>query len=141
MSILCAAIKWLKDHNQFEKQNLLDEIAKCELDKKENMNANDWLLSQSKDIEVSKTLKDLMFRLSRIDEHEKKLLNMKDYAKIATENEFNFNNNKLVEDSENSDSDDENILLEDINSMKDGCSIEEDSVQIYEPLKVEIFLH
>lgn len=139
LSIICGAIKWLKDHKQLEKQNLLDELAKCEEEKKENAEANDWLSSQSKEIEISKRLNDLKLRLSRIQDYEKMLEDLRNHEKVASKSEFKFKTNVTIKDEDDGrdDSDDENILIEDVNCIQDESSDDDDSLQTYEPLKVE----
>lgn len=60
LSIICGAIKWLKDHNEHKKKLLSDQIAVLELEKEKFANEEqDWFTSQSKEIEVTRKLNEL----------------------------------------------------------------------------------
>ncbi|KAJ8943644.1 hypothetical protein NQ318_005646 [Aromia moschata] len=49
LSIICGAIRWLKDHNTFIRKQLSESISKLELEKQKiAADGNDWLSSQSK---------------------------------------------------------------------------------------------
>lgn len=134
MSIICGTIRWLKDHKHAEKQNLLDEISECQSLKKNIIEGNDWIVSQSKGLEISQKLIELMMRMSRIQDYEKKLEGIKNHEQFLPKNTLDFKNDSSVEDS--NDSDDDNVIV-DISSIKDYSSEdEEDGVEAYESIKV-----
>ncbi|XP_050294645.1 ATP-dependent DNA helicase DDX11 [Anthonomus grandis grandis] len=78
LSIICGALKWLKDHDEHERQHLNDQITTLE-EKKELLaiDETDWFSSQSKEIEITGKLNKLKLEQRKIDNYDKKIENIR----------------------------------------------------------------
>lgn len=73
MSIICGAIRWLKDHNHFEREQLKSGINKLE-EEKGNISAGaDWLEAQAKENELNRRINNLKLRDNKIEQYQKKI--------------------------------------------------------------------
>lgn len=143
LSIICGAIKWLKDRQQFEHKYLKEKITKLEKQKQIlGESTDDWLISQSKEIEISKELNLLKFEESKLTQYEKKIQNFQSFKEKQMK--LNLMNSKFKKDvnvdidvnEEKGDDDDDNLLPEESGDFKDDSSDEEESTNKYEPIKV-----
>lgn len=135
LSIICGAIKWLKDHKELEKEQLFNDIFKLETEK-QNIEETDWLTAQTKEIAISKRLNELKLKESKIKEYEKKIQNLNNrIAKVK--NKFPPKNKTKLDEFPTGDiEDDDNIVIKDPDIEQDELSDEENFMEIYEPIKV-----
>lgn len=152
LSIICGAIKWLKDHNEYRKGSLSEQIKTLETEKQQLSNEEkDWFTSQSKEMEVTRKLNALKIEERRILDYEKKINNIKNASKNSKIYNFkNSNANKFssVQNKDNSlnaveDSDqsveDEDILLEESSQINDDKeSDDEDDTVTFKPTQIII---
>lgn len=83
LAIICGAIKWLIDHEERQKNCLLDKRA--ELDRKikdmDSKHLDDWFSIQTEQIEVNLEKQSLQKKLDLMAKHEEKLLKYKERVK------------------------------------------------------------
>nr|CAH7753344.1 unnamed protein product [Callosobruchus chinensis] len=146
LSIICGAIKWLKDHQKFELEQLKKEVSQLQSQKQElALSTTDWLISQSKEIELTQQLYQLKLQATNIEEYNKKLDDIrkfkqsnlrKNWTKASTVTDKSVN--ELVPEKAHDDNLDD-LLPEDdtLNDKMVETKIEEIEDK-YEPIKIYI---
>lgn len=72
-------MKWLKDHKEFEQTKLKNHITKLETEKELlAADTTDWLVSQSKELEITRELNALKVSENGILEYNKKIQDIQD---------------------------------------------------------------
>ncbi|XP_030765068.1 ATP-dependent DNA helicase DDX11 [Sitophilus oryzae] len=150
LSIICGAIKWLKDHEQREKDALSEQITSLELEKVElAKEEKDWFKAQSKEIIITQKLNHLKIEENKILAYKEKI----DKIKAVNVENTRIKNPKpkIIKESvklklpvsdlaEEKAIDDEDILLEEKDpcDVKDESSDEEDENMKYHPTQIII---
>ncbi|XP_056637299.1 putative ATP-dependent RNA helicase DDX11-like protein 8 isoform X3 [Diorhabda sublineata] len=144
LNIICGAIRWLKDRQHFEKENLIETLTKLIKEKDIlSKDTNDWLSSQSKEIEMNYKINALKLKESKIIEYENKIKQIKKFKNTKLNKPKFFIKMKNIENVEQfleheDDIDDDDILpKESISENKEGISDDETS-NTYEPIKIYI---
>nr|XP_023012289.1 ATP-dependent DNA helicase DDX11 isoform X1 [Leptinotarsa decemlineata] len=146
LSIICGAIRWLKDHNKFERECLCRTVANLEIEKQIIASeTTDWLASQAKEREITDKLHSLKIRQSKILQYDQKIEKLKKVKKSKdNQRRKYFSKSKPNnEDTENQQDErkveDDDILPEDPDMNEDGYSTDEDEQDSkYEPVKIFI---
>ncbi|KAJ8975064.1 hypothetical protein NQ317_005781 [Molorchus minor] len=147
LSIICGAIKWLKDHDAFIRKQYEKRISNLEAEKQKFAFENsDWLSSQSKEIEITHMLNSLKIEQSKIAEYDKKICDLKTLkeTKFDKKEKFWKKSDKIDMESnlpENEEKylDDEDLLLEelDLKDQEPDLSDEEEENK-HHPVKIYI---
>ncbi|XP_044253892.1 ATP-dependent DNA helicase DDX11 [Tribolium madens] len=134
LSILCGAIRWLKDHNTYQRETLKSQIEELEIKKRQvSNNSTDWLSTQAQEIELTRQINELKIQQNKIDEYDKKIENLK-----KKKNEKKFVKTKsLVVKEVNENEDDEIVLETDVHS-DDEKEESDDESPIHRPTKIFI---
>ncbi|CAH1159677.1 unnamed protein product [Phaedon cochleariae] len=149
LSIICGAIRWLKDHEEFKRLSISNNITKLEQEKLEVADdEKDWIVAQYKERELTEKLNFLKIQESKIQDYEKKLKNLekvKEYKLTKKWKNLNKNHNNqhelLKDDSiEKNVDEDEDILPEEpeLSATDDYVSDEDEKETSYEPSKIYI---
>lgn len=140
LSIVCGAVRWLKDHNDRIRNHLNKKISTLEEEKaKIASESNDWLSSQAKEIEITRKLNELKLEHNMIMDYDKKILYLEDLSKQRAEfkkKKWNVQNrvNDLLEEITVDDYED--VLLKEP-ADDEVIDDEQDVNQKFEPVKVE----
>ncbi|XP_015834926.2 ATP-dependent DNA helicase DDX11 [Tribolium castaneum] len=133
LSILCGAIRWLKDHNMYERENLKLQIEELELKKRKvSGNSSDWLSAQAQEIDLNRQINELKIRQNKIDEYDKKIESLRKKKK-----EKKSVKTKLVVKEVNENEDDEIVLDTDVQS-DDEKEESDDESSTFKPTKIFI---
>lgn len=144
MSIICGAIRWLKDHNERAHSMLMKQINNLEGEKQKlsTERAVDWLNANAREIELSHLLYRIKLEHTKIKEYEAKIDKLKNRKK-----EKRNQSKQLLKQADNTaDSeleinciDEDDIVLEDVIVGAEFESEEEDenTEEKYEPIKVK----
>lgn len=149
LSILCGALKWLKDHNESIRNNLKLEIQVLS-DQKANINANleedeDWISTQSKELDIAQKLNELQLESRKIDEYDKKIIKLKKRdTEIKAKKRFTQNSKakngdletNLIKANDGDCEDDDNLLLEELDNKNEESDEEEAEEDKFEEVKV-----
>lgn len=149
LSIICGAIKWLKDYNELKQNSLKDKIKELQQQIKElQSESTDWLTSQSKEIEISRELHKLKLEDGKIEEYYKKINDLKRNKRkmLKSFSAFQGKENKSNNSNKTDDLKDENVpgvedddlLLDDIVEVRNEDDIEEEIEEKYSPTKIYI---
>lgn len=119
LSLLCSALKWQRDHEIQDKQQLKKDISvlttkinECELVE------TDWLSAQSDAIESKLKLQNIKDKLKLVEEHEEKMRKLKDKVKrkkkrvIQRDYQTKKYDSSRLEDSANDSGEDEFNLID-----------------------------
>ncbi|KAI4463622.1 dna repair dead helicase rad3/xp-d subfamily member [Holotrichia oblita] len=142
LSIICAAIRWLKDHNERERRVVTEEIGLLESKKEElDKEVGDWIKAQAEGVEITRKLNLLKLTNNRIVEYDKKIQTLSDKKKQIKKSKYIKTKIDLAEVEENTNvsQDDEDLVLDDAlkNNIKEESSDEEDENK-YKPVQVFI---
>ncbi|XP_075153701.1 ATP-dependent DNA helicase DDX11 [Haematobia irritans] len=115
LTLTCAALKWLEDHEELVRKELLERLEKIskeveKLEKEQNV-ATDWISMHSKTSEQKQEMLELKGVKKLLDEYEEKLKQMKERRKLAKQNKAMAT--KKLSSSTNFDAN--HSLLEDTN--------------------------
>ncbi|KAG5897915.1 hypothetical protein JTB14_014032 [Gonioctena quinquepunctata] len=148
LSIICGAIRWLKDRNEFERTSVSQEIAKVETEKqKVASETTDWLESQAKERELTDKLNLLRIKESKISEYDQKIKKLNDVKDLKENKRWKYRNrnkakenDELTVDVEEKHVEDEDILPEELAVTEDETysSDEDEKDSKYEPIKIFI---
>ncbi|KAK9753886.1 DEAD 2 [Popillia japonica] len=128
LSIICAAIRWLKDHNERERKILSEEIDVLERKKDElDKEVGDWITAQAEGVEIV--------------EYDKKIQTLSDKKKQVKKTKFikSKTDRGEIEENENVSHDDEDLDLDD--ALKNNATVkssDEDDENKYKPVQVFI---
>ncbi|XP_022912815.2 ATP-dependent DNA helicase DDX11 [Onthophagus taurus] len=145
LSIICGAIKWLKDHNVREREDLSNQIAELEEKKKVLDNDEDWFNAQSKGIEINNKLRELQLKQSKILEYDEKInkLFVESKKKNFKNSLKKYSNNpnidkKEIDDLNDYQFDEDDLLINDVNHDNSSSDEEENQSNQYHPTKIFI---
>lgn len=153
LSLMCSALKWLSDHDELNRVNLMEQIQEMELKIKaieaENSKSNDWLTGQYDSLQKKEQLNKLVEQLKAMDEYDRKVADMrkrwKNQAKMAKARRFpeqnsNPNAKDLFENDENTPKveDDDEFVIED-NDNDDEPDTEELHENQFQNTKVNLW--
>lgn len=142
MSIICGALRWLKDHETRERFELNETVQLLKIEKEKlSSSGDDWLSSQSQDIEITKKLQTLQLEINKINKNDEKIAKLKSQKKDIEKNKFKSNEKKEIEKLEwvnDENEEDTEFLLEDnINlNLDDESDNDEEVEDAYEGIKV-----
>lgn len=142
MSIICGALRWLKDHETRERFELNETVQLLKIEKEKlSSSGDDWLSSQSQEIEITKKLQTLQLEINKIIKNDEKIAKLKSQKKYIEKNKFKSNEKKDIQKLESvNDENEEDIefLLEDnIDLNLDVESDNDEEVEdAYEGIKV-----
>ncbi|XP_076257431.1 putative ATP-dependent DNA helicase DDX11-like protein 8 isoform X1 [Rhynchophorus ferrugineus] len=148
LSILCGAVKWLKDHQEYEKVSLHEKIEAL-ADKKKALSSDDtnWFETQSQEIEITRKLHELKIEQNTLIDYEKKIEKFKkgnlksvrvNSKKSNTKNKEPPTANEDVKEL-SKDIEDEDIILEENNQdILSEEESDEDDITTYHPTQVII---
>lgn len=140
LSIICGAVKWLVDHEERNKSNLIERIAVLnarikEIDEKPN---TDWFTVQTDQLKIQNEKLTLQNQLNLILKNEEKIVKAK--QKIVSETKKVYPKSKPVRIAVSEsikdnikDEDDDNLILEDFSDQSDESDEETDH---YENTKI-----
>lgn len=140
LSIICGALRWLRDHNEQLRRKLVESINELESEKQKlSSDTSDWLNSQTKEIELNTVLTKVKLEQQKILDYDKKIESLKNKQKNKK-----YNNRVKKERSEpesevlvNNDVDDEDLILEDlVPGINDESDEEEEDDNKYRPVQV-----
>ncbi|CAG9766636.1 unnamed protein product [Ceutorhynchus assimilis] len=142
LSIICGALKWLKDQNSHRKRTLADQILLLDQEKQKLAADDDWFTAQSKEIEVTRKLNELKIEEKVMLEYEEKIEKIKNNKH---ETKINFKKSKtqqVVAETTEQDPiiiEDEDILLdENIQDNLDDEEEEADNKNKFRPIQIII---
>ncbi|KAK9875672.1 hypothetical protein WA026_009468 [Henosepilachna vigintioctopunctata] len=146
LSIICGAIRWLKDHNDHQRKSLSKMAEKYQQEKESlGKDSTDWLNSQSKEIEINEKLRLIKLQSDKIIEYEERMSNLKKSLQNTSKKKYFRSNKSIVYqpddigNKENLDGiDDEMLLFDDKEVQDDLDDLEEDKADIFEPVKIYI---
>ncbi|RZB39133.1 putative ATP-dependent RNA helicase DDX11, partial [Asbolus verrucosus] len=135
LSIICGAIRWLKDHNNREKNALKTRIDALELQKRNiTSNSSDWLSTQSQEIELTRQINELKIEQNKINEYDVRIEKLK--KKKNDIKKKRLGKSELITVNERSDEDDEIVLDGQSDNEEEDCDDEERNK--YKPTKIFI---
>lgn len=135
MSIICGALRWLKDHNLRERSCLEDKIEKLqrEIDALAK-DSTDWLSSQGKELEIKRVLNQFKIDRNKIVDYDSKI------DKIIARTKTKKNKQKTFKKVEKLDhliqENEEDDVIDDIDANEE--SDEESDEDEYKPVKIFI---
>ncbi|XP_044749872.1 ATP-dependent DNA helicase DDX11 isoform X2 [Coccinella septempunctata] len=146
LSIICGATRWLKDHNEAQRKVLSDLVEQYQVEKEKlSKETTDWLILQSKEIEISRKLDRIRFQLNKILDYEDCI---KKIIQSVRNKEVNYKERKFQGMKRIKSSLDESKITENIddemlvaNEIEDEIFEEEDEDEDddkYEPVKIYI---
>lgn len=157
LSLMCSALKWLSDHDELNRADLLETIRLLELDIKaseaKNAAADDWLTGQYDSLQKKDELNKLLEQLKAMDEYDRKVAEMRKKWKnqLKSSSIRNFKNihsasntKDLLDDSENqpktANDDDDLVLQDEDNDDDDNEQPTDDSTNCtFHDTKVSLF--
>lgn len=156
LSIICGALKWLKDNEEKQKTSLINR--KEELENKiksiEEKKASDWFSVQTEQIELNSEKQSLQKILDAISKEEQKILKLREevkeyYAKKEVKKQYltneNWKNTKsskkkdtLIEEEilEKEKFFDEDLILRDMGNCSDDSTVEEEEEKNSQSCKI-----
>lgn len=137
LSLMCSALKWLTDHSELSRTDLLEAIREMEQDIKasqaENSKCDDWLTGQHDILQKKEQLNTLLEQLKSMDEYDRKVIEMrkkwKEQIKTSSYRKFKDTNTKDLldenqEQPKKEDNDDE-FVIEDNEDDNDQEEVED----------------
>ncbi|KAL3265964.1 hypothetical protein HHI36_010151 [Cryptolaemus montrouzieri] len=143
LSIICGAIRWLKDYNDNQRKSLSKLIVQYQSEKEAlAKDSADWLTSQSKEIEITRKLTAIQLQQTRLLEYDMKMKKIQESIGIKKLKKFHKNeelkDKNIVDNPDLADIDDEVMVLEEM-VEEDAFSDEEDKENDkFEPVKIYI---
>ncbi|KAK4886089.1 hypothetical protein RN001_002360 [Aquatica leii] len=136
LSIICGALRWLKDHNERERNEITDNIQSIQ----KSITAlasetTDWINSQAEEIELTHKLNKLKIQQNGITEYDKKIEKISVKKKAKKSKPF-LDTIVKPDDLINLENEDE-MLLEEINEQDEESENENDTDK-YLPVKILI---
>lgn len=113
----------------------MNEIYQLQQEKEQIIESNDWLTSQAKEIDITRRLNELKLKESIIKDYEKKIQELKYYKKRLHKKNLIPQNKGTDENVDNSDIEEDNILIEDSEIALDYQS-DEENTETHQPTKV-----
>ncbi|CAG9861303.1 unnamed protein product [Phyllotreta striolata] len=145
MSIICGAIKWLKDRQTAEKTDIIEQCSKLQQQKLNIPESTDWISMQSQKFKIDSEIMKLKQQESKIQQYEVKIQNIKKLKDNRLKTKLKYSNktkNIETEDINNEPSDTEDDLLLNEAASKDETNSSEDENEdessVYEPIKIYI---
>lgn len=148
LSILCGAIRWLKDYNQHERKILQAKIANLENEKiKLDASTDDWMSLQSKQIEINRVLDTLKLQYNKIIQYDEKISSLKEkyYSEKKSQKKFWLQKENTDKDvdilSDSAQASEEDLIFDedDLNKPEDLSDNEnDDDLNKYTPIKIFI---
>lgn len=148
LSLMCSALKWLTDHSELNRTNLLETIREMEQDIKissaENSKCDDWLTGQHDILQKKEQLNTFLEQLKAMDEYDRKVIEMrkkwKEQIKTSSYRKFKDTNTKdlldeNLEQTKKEDNDDE-FVIEDNEDDNDQEEVDDLAVNMFENTKV-----
>lgn len=152
LTLMCSTLKWLTDHDELNRMDLIDKIHEMEKSIKaiemENSKSDDWLSGQYNVLQQKEQLNTLLEQLKAMDEYDQKVADMrkkwKNQQKIKSFKKFkDTHSNDLLENDENEpkpvDNDDE-FVIEDKDDENEQDEIEDVIENQFHNTKVNFFL-
>lgn len=152
LSLMCSTLKWLSDHNELNRTDLMERIRLMERDIKasqvENSKCDDWLNGQHDILLRKEQLNTLMGQLKAMDEYDRKVVEMrkkwKEQIKTSSFRKFKGTNTKDLMDedrdvSKNENNDDE-FVIEDNDDENEQEEIRDLEENHFEKTKVNFNL-
>lgn len=139
MSIICGALRWLKDYNKRIRERLFEKINKLEVEKQNcSTEVVDWLNTKAREIELTRMIYELKMEINRIEEYDAKLEKIKKAER--KKKRFNFKDVLLKDELEQeiADEEDELTLDDPVLNLDEESEEDEDSDKKYEPIKVKL---
>lgn len=142
-------MKWLKDHKEFEQTKLKNHITKLETEKELlAADTTDWLVSQSKELEITRELNALKVSENGILEYNKKIQDIQDMKNdYSLKKKFHKilahklkKSDIVCDDNIKEKCDEEDLLPEEETTHEKEAESEDETEDKYEPLKV-IFVY
>ncbi|XP_065358341.1 ATP-dependent DNA helicase DDX11 [Calliphora vicina] len=123
LTLTCAALKWLEDHEQLVRQELQQRLEAVQKEvlklEKESQEVSDWITMHSKTSQQRQELLELKDLKKLLDEYEEKLNEIKSKQKLLKQTRSKGIKVNRVEETHAADmQDDVNILLDDSNSAE-----------------------
>lgn len=137
LSIICGALNWLVDHDEWERNRLSTQIKSLENEKQKLASeTTDWLCSQSKEMEVTRKLNSLKLDRNKITDYDFKIDKIKSRKKVKIERKkfYKKSDSDLKDIEEVSVEEEEDILLDEADVLEEDE--EENEENKYEPVKV-----
>ncbi|KAI8117956.1 ATP-dependent DNA helicase DDX11 [Lucilia cuprina] len=124
LTLTCAALKWLEDHEQLVRKELLQRLSEVQKEvlklEKESLEVTDWISMHSKTSQQRQELLELKDMQKLLDEYEEKLNEIKGKQKVLKQKRSKSITLNKHEESQVADVPDEvNILLDDSFSNED----------------------
>lgn len=138
MSIICGALKWLKDHNDLVHSNLEEKISELQLDKEKlQSSSNDWLSTQAKEIELNRKLQEIKVKLARINEYDEKIEQLQNKVKTSKKKVWEASKKAVEVNDANVEENEDDLVLEDvIPGAEEESDDESETEDAYVPVKV-----
>lgn len=137
LTLMCSALKWLTDHDELNRMDLMEKIREMEKSIKasemENSKSDDWLSGQYNVLQQKEQLNTLLEQLKAMDEYDQKVADMrkkwKNQHKTKSFKKFEDTHpNDLLKNDENEpkpiDNDDE-FVIEDKDDENEQDEIED----------------
>lgn len=153
LTLMCSTLKWLTDHDELNRLDLMDKIREMEnrikASEMENSKSDDWLSGQYNVLQQKEQLNTLLEQLKAMDEYDQKVADMrkkwKNQQKTKSFKKFkDTHSNDLLENDENVakpvDNDDE-FVIEDKDDENEQDEIEDVIVNQFHNTKVSFFFH
>lgn len=153
MSIICGALRWLRDYNTRLHENFKQKINNLENEaqksSKDSQEVKDWFNAKTKEIELTRLLNTLKLEYNKIKEYDEKIEKLK-AEKDAEEKKkvWKKNSIKKIKEADHDDElqmesiDEDELVLNDQNEydyeFAESDEDEEDENKKYEPIKVGI---
>ncbi|GJQ82856.1 hypothetical protein Trydic_g2595 [Trypoxylus dichotomus] len=143
LSIICAVIRWLKDHNEKERNDLSDNINLLESEKEKlDKELTDWITVQAEGIEINRKLNTLRIENNKLAEYDKKMQLLSDKKRQVKKNKYvkpKMDEAIVEEDVFRNEGDDDDLVLEEIlSSVVESELSDEENEDKYEPIQVFI---
>lgn len=151
LTLICSTLKWLTDHDELNRMDLMDKIREMENSIKasemENSKSDDWLSGQYNVLQQKEQLNTLLEQLKAMDEYDQKVADMrkkwKNQQKTKSFKKFkDTHSNDLLENDENEpkpvDNDDE-FVIEDKDDENEQDEIEDVIENQFHNTKVSFF--
>ncbi|KAF5308905.1 hypothetical protein FQR65_LT00605 [Abscondita terminalis] len=136
LSIICGALRWLKDHNERERNEITDNIKSIEKSiSKLGSKTDDWITAQAEEIELTRKLNKLKIYQNNITEYDKKIDKLSQKRK---QKKHVVVDNTSLQAGSNFEEDEDEMLLEEVTETEEGVSDEEDDREKYAPVKILI---
>ncbi|XP_039296292.1 ATP-dependent DNA helicase DDX11 [Nilaparvata lugens] len=125
-SLICGSLKWLLEHEERQKRQLANQIAKLTISDESTDKACDWIKAQAKQLEKTHSKRQLQIQLDTITKKEERLQLLKKTVrekKIAERKMDNARVQKVKHANENECND----VIEEMDKEKDDYLLEDDT--------------